>query len=156
RSEMDVLLGISPEHWPRILQVVMEVHDRAGDLGESRLHNILSLLQARGFEVAVDQDELFRETDLYKVYARRTTKSSTAVRSIVTASPADPPAISEADLHEHLRCLPDYMVPNRFVLLRSLPLTTSGKVDRKALPAPGAQHSTGLLRPRDSMETLLK
>jgi len=39
--------------------------------------------------------------------------------------------------------LPDYMLPQHFLQLPALPLTSSGKVDRKALPAPDLTVSAG-------------
>lgn len=38
-------------------------------------------------------------------------------------------------------CLPDYMIPTAFVPIESMPVTTSGKIDRGALPAPQAMQA---------------
>ena len=43
----------------------------------------------------------------------------------------------ENDLKEYLQSkLPEYMVPNIFIRLDKMPLNTSGKIDKKALPKP--------------------
>ncbi|MFC0430431.1 non-ribosomal peptide synthase/polyketide synthase [Kutzneria buriramensis] len=62
---------------------------------------------------------------------------------------------STEDLRERLReSLPDYMVPTVFVSLDSLPLTSTGKIDRRALPEPVVEVAEWVA-PRTANERLL-
>ena len=52
--------------------------------------------------------------------------------------------ISVQELRDYLsRTLPDYMLPSYYMRMESLPLTPNGKIDRKALPEPEGNLSTG-------------
>jgi 31-O-methyltransferase len=67
-AEWEVLQGVDEADWPRLGQLVIEVHNVDG-----RLERVRELLESNGFTVAVEQDDwaLLRLMDVHMVYAGR-------------------------------------------------------------------------------------
>jgi acyl-coenzyme A synthetase/AMP-(fatty) acid ligase len=72
---------------------------------------------------------------------------------------AGEPALAVADLRSALAAsVPAHMIPATFVRLDAMPLTTGGKVDRRALPPPPSTRpelAVPLVAPRTPLEALL-
>ncbi|MEV0001772.1 FkbM family methyltransferase [Micromonospora sp. NPDC050980] len=66
RAERDVLAGIAEEDWPRIGQLVLEVHDVDGRLAE-----VDALLHRHGFRTVVTQEERLSDTSMHMVFGTR-------------------------------------------------------------------------------------
>ncbi|MDR0192479.1 amino acid adenylation domain-containing protein [Pseudomonas yamanorum] len=90
------------------------------------------------------------------VIAREDEPGDKRLVAYVIAQPDHVPVAAE--LRDHLLLsLAEYMVPSAFVLLDSFPLTTNGKLDRKALPAPDADALArrGYEAPQGAVETAI-
>jgi FkbM family methyltransferase len=67
KGELKVLLGIEPQDWQKIKQIVVEVHDL-----ENRLQSVQSLLTQKGFDrITVEQEPLLRGSNIFNLYALR-------------------------------------------------------------------------------------
>jgi FkbM family methyltransferase len=66
KSELDVIEGIDGKDWNKIRQVVIEAHDIDG-----RVEHIRDLLSNKGYTVQVEQDDLYKGSNIYNIYGTR-------------------------------------------------------------------------------------
>ncbi|MFD9739248.1 amino acid adenylation domain-containing protein [Umezawaea sp. NPDC059074] len=109
-------------------------------------------VKIRGFRIEPGEVEtvLTRHPDVREavVVARQDDDHKRLVAYIVSAEshPTDLRSWSAARL-------PDYMVPSAFVVLDAIPMTSNGKVDRRALPEPDVRAEASVYRaPRTPLE----
>jgi natural product biosynthesis luciferase-like monooxygenase protein len=138
---------------------------RTGDLARYRPDGTIEFhgrvdhqVKLRGFRVELGEVEaaLLRHTALREAVAvvrEDTPGDARLVAYFVASTEARPTAVQlRAHMKEHL---PDYMVPSLFVALDALPLTKSGKVDRRMLPSPSSVRSSpdaGFVMPQTEAE----
>ena len=67
RSELDILGGIEEGDWPKIDQIVVEIHDRT----RAAVTRIETLLAGKGFHCAVEQQALLAHAGFYNLFATR-------------------------------------------------------------------------------------
>ena len=65
-SEVDILGGIREDHWPLIRQIVAEIH-----AGEGIAAQITKILEARGFQTALEEEAGLSGSGVVKCYAVR-------------------------------------------------------------------------------------
>ncbi|MEP7242924.1 MAG: amino acid adenylation domain-containing protein [Gammaproteobacteria bacterium] len=122
---------------------------KTGDLGRWRADGMIDYLgrnddqvKIRGFRIELGEIEtqLSRHPQVREVVVNARDDAAGEKRLVAYAvvAPEAGAAKPTADtLREYLKeALPEHMVPSAFVILERLPLTPSGKLDRRALPAP--------------------
>jgi natural product biosynthesis luciferase-like monooxygenase protein/FkbM family methyltransferase len=148
KSEADILAGLSAEDWAKIDQVVLEAHS------DELLEKVSRRLREHGFTIAVDDFAVAAERDGQEA-VRVTMLYARAKRLAERLGAADEPVTASLLRRWLGERLPEPMIPADFVLLDALPLTGSGKIDRRALPAPqtgGARFAAAYVAPRTSAE----
>ncbi len=140
---------------------------RSGDVGRFMPDGRLELLgrldqqvKLRGFRIEPGEVEAalqsLPQVANAAVAVRGQAQDARLVAYVVPRSESSgaPPVDLRRDL---ARLLPDYMVPAAFVPLKALPLTPTGKLDRRRLPDPGSLPAAPVprLAPRDALETAL-
>jgi amino acid adenylation domain-containing protein len=96
-------------------------------------------VKVRGFRIELGDIEatLRAHAGLREAMVIASPDSLGETRLVAYIVPEGASAPTAGELREMLKLkLPDYMIPSAFVVLEFLPLTPSGKIDRRALPPP--------------------
>jgi amino acid adenylation domain-containing protein len=122
---------------------------RTGDLGRWRENGTIEYrgrndhqIKLRGFRIEPAEVEAqirchSQIADAVVIAREDSPGDQRLVAYVTPRAVSESPEICIDDLRASLRGrLPEYMVPDTFVVLQSLPLTANGKMDRQALPAP--------------------
>ncbi|MCP5102028.1 MAG: AMP-binding protein, partial [bacterium] len=118
-------------------------------------------VKIRGFRVELEEIEsrllMHKEIKEAVVIAGEDEKEDKYLCAyVVPNSPHSSHSPHSTKLREYLsQTLPHYMLPSFFVTMTQLPLTGSGKVDRKALPEPEIKSDARYIAPRDEIEKKL-
>jgi FkbH-like protein/FkbM family methyltransferase len=67
KSELEIIRGIADCDWPKIDQIVIEVHDHTGDA----VRAINDLLIRQGYRCAIEQQKLLKHSGLFNLFATR-------------------------------------------------------------------------------------
>jgi iturin family lipopeptide synthetase A len=118
-------------------------------------------VKLRGYRIELGEIEsvLLQQPDVLEAAVLLRSDDRDNPRLVAYLRTADGATISISRLRDDLRrLLPDYMVPSAFIRLDLMPLTTNGKIDRSALPAPDRERpeqSAEFVPPRGSIEERL-
>ena len=95
-------------------------------------------VKIRGFRIELGEIEAaLREYPQVSTSVVILNEDASGDRRLVAYVVSEESGLNDNELREYLRQrLPEYMVPAAIVELEELPLTPSGKIDRRALPAP--------------------
>ncbi|MBC8951562.1 non-ribosomal peptide synthetase [Xenorhabdus sp. PB62.4] len=144
---------------------------RTGDLGRYIADGLIEILgrednqvKINGYRIELGEIEacLLSHENASHVVIDAPVHPKTGQRHIVsyvvpeTVEILDAPSHFQDQLREITRkTLPSYMVPSYYVLLSHMPLTSNGKIDRKALPIPWSdteEHSDAPVKPANEIE----
>jgi amino acid adenylation domain-containing protein len=121
------------------------------ELGE--IESVLMQHSAVNQAVVVPFDEFVRDPENPKSKI----ENPKSLIAYVVSQDKPEPTISELRYFLQSK-LPDYMLPSSFVFLDALPMTSNGKLDRKALPPPDGDRpllDQGFVEPRTEIEELV-